>query len=102
MINDRSNALIVGCLSSVVLLRQQERQWAREKERMLEVQAATGVHWKTEVETLRRELRSVEKDRNICMVCCCWTVYVYYLPLKLCFFLFTSCRSWSKCALLSL
>ena len=56
------------CLVAVVFLRQQERQWARERERSEELQSTTESHYTAQLQHLQHQLQAVEKERNICMV----------------------------------
>ena len=53
----------------MVFLRQQERQWARERERSEELQSTTEAHYTAQLQHLQHQLQAVEKERNICMVC---------------------------------
>ncbi|KAK7094986.1 coiled-coil alpha-helical rod protein 1-like [Littorina saxatilis] len=52
---------------AVVKLRQQDRQWGRERERSEELQTTTVAHYTKQLEHMHRELQAVEKERNIFM-----------------------------------
>ncbi|XP_076454838.1 coiled-coil alpha-helical rod protein 1-like [Babylonia areolata] len=52
---------------AVVTLRQQERQWGRERERGEEVHAATEAHYQAQIERLHHDLLAVERERNLFM-----------------------------------
>lgn len=53
---------------AVVKLRQQERQWVREKERLQEIQAVSEAHLQSQLTQMEEQLHAVEKERNIFMV----------------------------------
>ncbi|XP_025112648.1 coiled-coil alpha-helical rod protein 1-like [Pomacea canaliculata] len=52
---------------AVVKLRQQERQWVREKERLQEIQAVSEAHLQSQLTQMEEQLHAVEKERNIFM-----------------------------------